>query len=98
MNPLKRTYCRTFQTILKLSIPFLPYRKPKILGSIKAIPEILKKKKINSVLIVTDKGLMELGLLDRMKQALSDHNISYIIYDDTVANPTTVNVYEAAEL
>lgn len=98
MNSLKKIYCRTFQTILKLAIPFLPYRKPKILGSVKSIPDILKKKKCTSVLIVTDKGLMELGLLNRMKQALADHNISYVIYDDTVANPTTVNVYEAAEL
>lgn len=98
MNPLRKIYCRTFQTILKLAIPFLPYRKPKILGSVKAIADILKKKKCTSVLIVTDKVLTELGLLNRMKQALSEHNITYVIYDDTVANPTTVNVYEAAEL
>lgn len=98
MKPLKKIYCRTFQTILKFAIPFLPYRKPKILGSVKAIPDVLKKKKCSSVLIVTDKGISELGLLHRMKQALSEHNISYAIYDDTVANPTTVNVYEAVKL
>ena len=98
MKPLKKIYCRTFQTILKFAIPFLPYRKPKILGSVKAIPDVLKKNKCSSVLIVTDKGISELGLLHRMKQALSEHNISYAIYDDTVANPTTVNVYEAVKL
>ena len=98
MNPLKKIYCRTFQAILKFAIPFLPYRKPKILGSVKVISEVLKKKKCSCVLIVTDKSIHELGLLNRMKQALTEHNISYVIYDGTVANPTTVNVYEAVEL
>ena len=98
MNPLKKIYCRTFQAILKFAIPFLPYRKPKILGSVRAVPDVLKKKQCSCVLIVTDKGITELGLLNRLKQSLSEHNISYIVYDKTVANPTTVNVYEAVEL
>ena len=34
MNPLKKAYCRTFQTGLKIALPFLPYRKPKITGSV----------------------------------------------------------------
>ena len=28
MNSLRKLYCRTFQTVLKISIPFLPYRNP----------------------------------------------------------------------
>ena len=32
MNPLKKMYCRTFQTGLKIALPFLPYRKPKPLA------------------------------------------------------------------
>lgn len=30
MNTLRKLYCRTFQTVLKISIPFLPYRKPRV--------------------------------------------------------------------
>lgn len=98
MHPVRKMYCRTFQSVLKFSIPFLPYRNPKIIGSVKGIPDILKKKKCRSVLIVTDKGIVSLGLIQRLKKALRENHISYVIYDKTVANPTTTNVYEAAAL
>lgn len=95
MNKFKKIYCRSFQKVFKIAIPFLPYRKPKILHSVNKIPEILEKKKIDSVLIITDKGIMNLGLTERLEKALTKHSISYSIYDETVANPTTTNVDEA---
>ena len=98
MNPLKKVYCRTFQTVLKIALPFLPYRKPKIVGSVKALPDILQKKKCSHVLIITDAGIMSLGLTKRLERALSDNNIPFSIYDKTVANPTTDNVAEALEM
>lgn len=98
MHPLKKLYCRTFQFALKLAIPFLPYRHPKILGSVRAIPEVLQRKHCRSVLIVTDKGVSSLGLLKRLENALDAASISYVIYNRTVANPTTSNIYEAMEL
>ena len=98
MHPARKIYCRTFQSVLKFAIPFLPYRHPKIIGSVRGIPEVLKKKKCRSVLIVTDKGIANLGMLRRLKKSLRENHITYVIYDKTVANPTTVNVYEAAAL
>ena len=98
MNPLKKIYCRTFQTGLKIALPFLPYRKPKIVGSVKALPEIIQKKKCSSVLIITDAGIRSLGLTRRLEKALENAGIPFCIYDKTVANPTTDNVDEAVEL
>lgn len=95
MNRLKKVYCRVFQTALKISIPFLPYRKPAIIGSVKEIPYILDENIIESVLIVTDSSIMRLGLLERLESALHKAGIEYHIYDKTVANPTTDNVAEA---
>lgn len=95
MNRLKKVYCRVFQTALKISIPFLPYRKPAIIGSVKEIPYILDENSIESVLIVTDSSIMRLGLLERLESALHKAGIEYHIYDKTVANPTTDNVAEA---
>ncbi len=95
MNPIKKIYCRTFQTCFKIAIPLLPYRKPKIVNSVKDIPSILNLNKCTKVLIVTDAGIMKLGLTKRLEKALSDNGIPYFIYDKTVANPTTVNVDEA---
>ena len=98
MNTLKRIYCRTFQTGLKLALPFLPYRKPKIVGSVNALPDIIKSNHCDKVLIITDAGIRKLGLTFRLEKALDQAEVPYCIYDKTVANPTTTNVYEAIAL
>jgi alcohol dehydrogenase class IV len=98
MNGIKKVYCRTFQTVFKLALPILPYRKPKIVSSVRKLPETLIKKKCSRVLIITDAGIRSLGLTVRLQDALTEAGISYIIYDKTVANPTTVNVSEALDL
>ena len=98
MNTLRKIYCRAFQKAFHIAIPFLPYRKPKIAGSIKELPEIIMRHKCTHVLIITDGGIMKLGLTRRLEKALKEVGIPYTIYDKTVANPTTVNVREALEL
>ncbi len=96
MNVFKSIYCRAFQFGTRLALPFLPYRAPEIIGSIQEIPTILKKENAGSVLITTDAGIRKAGLIDPLEQALKEEGISYTIYDQTVANPTTKNIEEAA--
>ncbi len=98
MNTLRKIYCRSFQSAFKIAIPFLPYRTPKIVSSIRALPEVIQQEKGKCVLIVTDSGIRRLGLLQRLEAALLESGIAYVIYDKTVANPTTVNVAEAVAL
>ena len=59
---------------------------------------MLKKKKREKVLIITDSGISKLGLTKRLEIELIDAGIPYVYYDKTVANPTTDNVAEALEL
>lgn len=98
MNKFKKIYCRTFQTALKIALPFLPYRTPKITGSVKKLPEIIELEGCNNVLIITDAQITNLGLTKRLEKSLCESGISYAIYDKTVANPTTTNVEEALKL
>lgn len=98
MNKLKKIYCRIFQKCFKIALPFLPYRRPEIFYSTSKLSGVFEQNNIDKVLIVTDKSIHNLGLLDKMLSHLDHHNIKYIIYDDTVANPTTTNVEEAKEL
>lgn len=98
MNLFKKMYCRTFQTTFKIALPFLPYRKPEVVGSVKAIPDIIKKKGCCRALIITDATVRKLGLTKRLERALTDSGIPYMIYDRTVANPTTENVAEALSI
>lgn len=50
MNKLKKAYCRTFQTVFKLALPFLPYQTPEVVGSVKKLPEIILREKCGNVL------------------------------------------------
>ena len=98
MNTLRKIYCRAFQKAFHIAIPFLPYRKPKIAGSVRELPEIIMRHKCTHVLIITDGGIMTLGLTRRLEKALKEDCIPYTIYYKTVENPTTVYVREALEL
>lgn len=65
--------CRGFQAVMKVGMYFIPWGVPKILqgpGSVKKLPAAIKKKKFNNALIVTDKMLVELHLLDGLTEAM----------------------------
>ncbi len=38
MNIFKAIYCRTFQAILKIALPLLPYKDPKIIEKFLSFP------------------------------------------------------------
>lgn len=92
MKTLKRFYCRSYQFVMKMAIPFLPYRKPKLLDSIKQIPEVLRAKKINKILLVTSKNIRSLGLTGELEFVLKNSGIEFAIFDKLVPNPTIKNV------
>lgn len=95
---LKKVYCRIFQKIFRIALPLLPYREPEILESIELIPETVKKNGCKKPIIVTDKGIVNLGLIDSLVEALKKSEIPFAIYDETVPNPTTDNVAKAYDL
>lgn len=92
---LKSAFCRVFQIAFRIALPILPYREPEIVDSAARIGDIIKKEKIKSVLIVTDKGIASSGLTEPITQALEASNTDYAIYDKTRPNPTVDNVEEA---
>lgn len=96
-----KVYCRIYQTIFKIVSYVLPWRKPELIegkGSIEKLPEFIKKKNIKNVFIVTDKGIMEIGLMNTFIQGLEKQKIKYSIYDKTVPNPTIDNIEEALQI
>lgn len=98
MNPLKKIYCRSIQICLRLALPILPYRKPQELTDIAQLPRVLHEQNITSVLLVTDKGIREGGLTNDLETLLHHEHIRCIVYDQTVANPTSENVEQARSL
>ncbi len=90
-----KLYCRTFQAVMKLGHYFMGYRMPEYIdgpGSIGKMPEFLKAKKANNVLVVTDNGLVKLGLPNGMLKAMEDAGIKYTVFSDIQPNPTSDDV------
>ena len=92
---LKSAFCRLFQTAFRIALPVLPYREPEIINSCAQLPSIIKKENIKSVLIVTDKGIVNNGLVAPLEKSLKESGVQYKVYDNTMPNPTVKNVEEA---
>ena len=97
MNIFNKIYCRVYQWIFKIAMPLLPYRKPETLESVLDIKNILKMNYLKSALIVTDKGIRNLGLVDSLEFDLKDNLITPTIFDNIVPNPTVQNIEDGVK-
>ena len=98
MNILSSIYCRTFQQVMHIAIPFLPYRSPVIWNSVQDQIEYFKSKNISRVLLVTDKGIRNEGLTKKIGELNSRNGIQVTVFDDTHPNPTTSDIQNASKL
>ena len=101
MNSFGKLYCRAFQTCLKVGNYFLGYRTPEVQqgpGSVKRLPEFIRSLGITNVLVVTDAGLMKLGLPQPMLDAMDAAGVSCTVYDGVCPNPTSDNVEEGLRI
>lgn len=92
MNLFKKIYCRMYQGFMKIAIPFMPYREPKLLDSLSDILKLLESKKVSSVLFVTDKSIRGLGLTKTLEKDIEKSGVKLSIFDDVVPNPTIKNI------
>ncbi|MEG1520073.1 MAG: iron-containing alcohol dehydrogenase [Clostridia bacterium] len=98
MKGLKTFFYRVFQKVMYLAMFVLPWREPKIFDGDDSMGQLsneIKSQNISKVLVVTDKGLMALNLLDNLFAKLKEKSIEYFIFDEVVPNPTIANI-EAA--
>lgn len=65
-------------------------------GTIANIPNILAEKQIKKALIVTDKGLINAGLVAKITDILDTAKIAYGIFSDVAPNPPIKNVIDCA--
>lgn len=98
MNAIDRLRCRTFQTIFRMALPFLPYRQPKLLGRLRDIAPLLRQKNIASVLLIADEGLRELELTAPLEKSLEHAHISCAIHVQRNPIPTISDIESAHKL
>ncbi|MCP4133883.1 MAG: iron-containing alcohol dehydrogenase [bacterium] len=98
---VRKALYRTQHAIGDFVMTVWPVPIPELLngpGSVKKVPETIKKHGLTNVLVVTDKVLMKLNLLEGLFKALKENNITYTVYDDVQPNPTIENVENGFKL
>lgn len=98
---LKKCYYRINQKVLKLGLCFMNWKEPELLegeGAVLKLPKFIKDKGINKVLVVTDKGLMNLHILDPLFEELKAQRMEYVVYDGVQPNPTIPNIEECKDV
>ncbi|MBO5066201.1 MAG: iron-containing alcohol dehydrogenase [Clostridia bacterium] len=86
---------------MKFAVNFLDWTPPKLLkgaGAVKELPKLIKSEGVNNVLVVTDKGLMGLHLLDSLFEGLEAEGIKYSVFDGVQPNPTIYNIEDALKI
>lgn len=101
MWQLKKAFFRTYQSVFKIAMCAFDWSEPELLegeGAIERLPAFIKTKGLKKVLIVTDKGLTSLHLLDGLYAKLEEEGIEYAVYDGTQPNPTIQNIEDARQM
>ncbi len=98
MNVFKAAYCRIFQTVFKIALPFLPYKNPEIIDSVNAVAGVIKARGKRKPLLVTDSVIYSLGLCAPLEESLKAEGVEYCVYSGVVANPTSDNVDGAVKV
>ena len=92
---IKKAYYRSFQAVFNIGARCLYWRRPipvSGIGSIQKIPSLLKKEKVNKVMVVTGPTIGK-KLAPKILSALESSGISYVLFSEVESNPSvnTVN-------
>lgn len=67
-------------------------------GAVEQLGDIAERLNISRLFVVTDKGVLEHGLLDKALEALKSAGVGVELYSDVIADPPEQTVVDAAEL
>ena len=98
---IKKMLYRTCQKVLKLGLCLMDWTEPTLLegeNAVLKLPSLIKEKEIKKVLIVTDKGLMKLNLLNPIFEKLKEVGVEYVVFDEVQPNPTIPNIENCREV
>jgi len=98
---IKHFFYRVFQFFLYLFSFLYRFEEPKVyrgLNHPQRVIEILRYHQLNHPIIVTDAGIVQLGLHEPLIAILKAKQIAFSIFDQTSVNPTLQNIEDAFTL
>lgn len=99
MNAFFKAYCRVYQAAFRVAMKVMNFRQPQIIDGLDNLMTAIKDENVNSLLIVTDNWINNIGkLTDNLKAKLTENGISYVVYDGVIPNPDVTNIEDAFKL
>jgi alcohol dehydrogenase class IV len=101
MWAIKKIGIRIFQFVFFKGAYLLPWKKPELIegdGSFARLPEFVKSKGFDNVIIITDKGLLKTGLLKPLFKGLDSVGVKYTLCDNVEPNPKIDDIEEAVAM
>lgn len=77
---------------------YMPPRSIYGIGAVHKLPEAIESIGAKKPLIVTDQGIVKVGIVKRVTDRLDQAHISYSIFDGTVPNPRDENVVDGVKV
>jgi len=97
IDTVKNAYYRSFQAVFNIAARCLYWRKPITSTTIKDVPMLFKKNKVNKAMIVTGSTVGK-TIAPLLKKELDEAGINYEHYSQVSANPTVKVVNEIQKL
>ena len=82
---VKKGLYRTQQRVMKVAAKVLPFPVPALLtgpGSVRQLADNVSVRGLRHVLVVTDKGLMDIGLPASLFESLREKGITFAVFDE----------------
>lgn len=68
------------------------------IGAVSVLPEMLRKYGLSKIMIVYDAGVKAAGIAEKVIAQIEQADVSYVVFDDVIPNPTNEVVETAAKL
>lgn len=101
VGTLRKLAYRAYHYFMKPMTAIMPFPVPELLagaGAVRQLPEKVRARGLRNVFIVTDKGVVAVGLLKGLLEALEQQGIAYTVFDGVQPNPTIQNIEDALQV
>ena len=98
---LEVAFYRIWVFLLKIGTIILPFRKPELFegpGSSKDLCKKLAVEGVAKVMIVTDEGLVKIGLIKGIQDALDEAGVAHVLFDGVVPDPTIAVIEQGLQV
>ena len=98
---VKKFFIRILSKFIGFMMSRIDLPEPELIsgpGSLNQLPALVQSKGVRSVLLVSDKGISGIGLIDPLVEALDKVGIDCTVYDDVQSNPTIANIESGVEI